>query len=157
VTPPGAPGDPHIVYTDGAARGNPGPAGAGALVLDAEGRRVAEVDEYLGEATNNVAEYRALLLGLACAREVGAREIEVRADSELLVKQMNGEYRVRSPQLLVLHRRARRLERAFESVAYVHVRRAANTDADRLANRAIDLGSEPTDVQNAPSTGTKLR
>ncbi len=127
------------VYTDGAARGNPGPAGAGVHIEDARGRPLAEASQFLGEATNNVAEYRALLLGLERARELGAKEVEIRADSELVVRQMTGEYRVRNAGLQDLHRQARVLEQAFQSVKYVHIRREENDAADRLANRAIDL------------------
>jgi ribonuclease HI len=125
------------------------------VVLDPAGRRVAEVAEYLGRATNNVAEYRALLLGLECARDLGARALEVRADSLLLVKQMTGEYAVRSDHLLPLHARAQHLAASFESVEYVHVRRESNRDADRLANRAIDAESGPTDVQKPLSGRVK--
>jgi ribonuclease HI len=126
------------IYTDGAARGNPGPAGAGAFLTGPDGETVDEVTEYLGEATNNVAEYRALVLGLERARDLGARRVEIRADSELVVKQMLGEYRVRNADLRVIFRRAKALESEFDSVDYVHVRREKNRDADRLANLAID-------------------
>ncbi|MFQ5697604.1 MAG: ribonuclease HI family protein [Myxococcota bacterium] len=135
-----------VVYTDGAARGNPGPAGAGAVVFDLEGERLDEAYLYLGRATNNVAEYRALLLGLERARSLDARCVEVRADSELLVRQMRGEYRVRSPGLEPLHARARNLVAGFDHVEFVHVPRESNRVADRLANRAIDArgpGSRP--------------
>ncbi len=126
------------VYSDGAARGNPGPAGAGVRIEDARGRRVSEAARYLGEATNNVAEYRALILGLELARELGASEVELRADSELIIRQMTGEYRVRNVRLQELHRQAQALEQAFHSVGYVHIRREHNRAADRLANLAID-------------------
>ncbi len=126
------------LYTDGAARGNPGPAGAGAYVQDEEGSVVDEARRYLGEATNNVAEYQALLLGLERARALGATSLEVRADSELIVRQMRGEYRVRNSALQELCRKAHALAAAFESVRYVHVPREQNRDADRLANQAID-------------------
>jgi ribonuclease HI len=124
-------------------------------LLDPGGKRVAEVSEYLGRATNNVAEYRALLLGLECARDMSVRDLEVRADSELLVKQMRGEYRVRKPHLRDLWERARELEGSFRRVEYVHVRRESNRDADALANRAIDAASGVTDVQKSPATRTK--
>ncbi len=126
------------VYSDGAARGNPGPAGAGVRIEDARGKRVSEAARYLGEATNNVAEYRALILGLELARELGASEVELRADSELVIRQMTGEYRVRNVRLQELHRQAQALEQAFRSVGYVHIRREQNRAADRLANLAID-------------------
>lgn len=127
-----------VIYTDGAARGNPGPAGAGVRIEATDGAALAEIAEYLGEATNNVAEYKALLLGLERARSLGASEIEVRSDSELLVRQMTGEYRVRNEGLRPLVARAHALARAFTCVDYVHVRRERNRDADRLANLAID-------------------
>lgn len=127
-----------IVYTDGAARGNPGPAGAGVCIRDREGITLLERARYLGEATNNVAEYMALVIGLEEALELGASEVEVRSDSELVVRQMLGEYRVRNQRLRELHERAHGLARRFEHVAYVHLRREKNLDADRLANLAID-------------------
>ncbi len=126
------------VYSDGAARGIPGAAGAGVRIEDARGKRVSEAARYLGEATNNVAEYRALILGLELARELGASEVELRADSELIIRQMTGEYRVRNVRLQELHRQAQALEQAFRSVGYVHIRREQNRAADRLANLAID-------------------
>jgi ribonuclease HI len=126
------------IYTDGAARGNPGPAGAGAAVYDADGAVIDEAKRYLGEATNNVAEYEALLLGLERARELGGERVLVRSDSLLMVKQMRGEYRVRNEVLRELCARAHRLASAFESVDYAHVRREQNREADRLANQAID-------------------
>jgi ribonuclease HI len=151
----GRPRQRYILYTDGAARGNPGPAGAGAVLLDPEGNRIAEVSEYLGRSTNNVAEYRALLLGLERAREFGARDLEVRSDSLLVVKQMREEYEVRKPHLEALRDRARELERSFRRVKYMHVPRASNSDADLLANRAIDAASASTDVQKSPRNHTK--
>ena len=126
------------VYTDGASRHNPGPAGAGAFLLDEDGEYLDEAYLYLGETTNNVAEYRAVILGLERAAELGAREVVVRADSELVVRQLLGEYRIRNEALRALAVRVRALERAFSAVAYVHVRREQNRDADRLANLAID-------------------
>ena len=126
------------IYTDGAARGNPGPAGAGAHIQDEDGNTVAQDFRYLGEATNNVAEYEALLLGMQRARELGAARIEMRADSQLVVRQLCGTYRVRNPALQALHARVLALASEFESVDYVHVPRAQNREADRLANRAID-------------------
>lgn len=135
--------DTLVIYTDGAARGNPGPAGAGAYIQDAHGAVVSEDYRYLGEATNNVAEYEALLLGLERAKELGARHLEMRADSQLVVRQVIGEYRVRNQALQRLHARVQQLASAFESVEYRHVPREQNRDADRLANRAVDLRSTP--------------
>ena len=91
-----------IVNTDGASRGNPGDSGAGAVVLDTDGREMVVVGEYIGRATNNEAEYHALMLGMRAAREIGVTEIECRVDSELIAKQINGEYRVKKPELKVL-------------------------------------------------------
>ncbi len=129
-----------ILYTDGAARGNPGPAGAGVSLEDAQGEVLAEARRFLGKATNNQAEYEALILGLEHAKKLGADKIEVRADSELVIKQMLGEYRVRDAQLRVLYQRAQTLAGGFQAVDYVHVRREYNRRADRLANQAIDTG-----------------
>jgi ribonuclease HI len=108
------------------------------VVTDAEGKLVGEAFRFLGHATNNVAEYSALILGLERAAEIGGGMLEVRADSELLVRQMRGEYRIKNEALRKLASKARVLARAFERVDYVHVRRELNRDADRLANRAID-------------------
>jgi len=129
------------VHTDGAARGNPGPAGAAALLFDESGACVAEVARYLGVATNNVAEYRALLLGLARAKELGAKSVEVVTDSELMARQWSGEYRVKNKDLKPLYEEARACARAFERVEVRHVRRGENAAADEAANRAIDTGS----------------
>ena len=139
-----------VVYTDGAARGNPGPAGAGVFICEPSGRTLLERARYLGEATNNVAEYQALLLGLEEAAKLGAFEVEIRSDSELLVRQMTGDYRVRSAALQGLHARARVLEGRFDRVDYLHVRRAENSDADRLANRAIDAEKSLSDERSGP-------
>jgi ribonuclease HI len=127
-----------LLFTDGGARGNPGPA-AYAFVLEAEdGTILAAEGEAIGEATNNVAEYRGLIAGLARAVELAVPEIEVRSDSELLVKQMRGEYRVKSPALRTLSLEAARLARRLARVEYVHVPREHNELADRLVNEALD-------------------
>lgn len=124
--------------TDGGARGNPGPA-AFAYVLEAEdGTMLAAHGESIGPATNNVAEYRALVAGLARAVEAGVTELEVVSDSELLVKQMRGEYRVKNPTLRELSVEAARLAGQFGSVSYTAVRREHNELADRLVNEALD-------------------
>ncbi len=127
-----------ILNADGGARGNPGPAGAGAVLSLAGGEVVARLKEYLGEATNNVAEYRGLILGLEAARARGCRSLEVRLDSELIVRQLNGQYKVKSPHLKPLYERAKRLLQDFEAVSIVHVRRELNHEADKLVNQAID-------------------
>ena len=133
----GAPEGTWVIYTDGAARGNPGPAALGAVVIDPQGRIAAEVSEALGVQTNNVAEYRGLIAGLEKALELGARHVEVRMDSELLVHQATGRYRVKHPGLIPLAQRAAELRRGFESVTFKHVRRELNKQADALANRAL--------------------
>jgi ribonuclease HI len=127
-----------IVSCDGAARGNPGPAGAGAQLTTPEGVVVGEIARGLGEATNNVAEYTAAILGLERAAELGADEVTLRSDSQLLVNKLTGRYRVRTDHLVPLHRRLRELARGFRTVRFEHVPRALNTEADRLANQGVD-------------------
>lgn len=126
------------VYSDGAARGNPGPAGAGAVLIDATGAVIARLGRYLGTKTNNVAEYEGLLLGLKHAQELGYRQVEVRADSQLLIRQLKGEYAVRHAGLKPLHAEALRLLRAFDRYELEHVPREENALADEMSNRAID-------------------
>lgn len=130
--------DTATLWSDGAARGNPGPAGAGALLRGPDGGVLAELKRYLGETTNNVAEYEAVLMGLERALELGVRNIEVRADSQLVIRQLAGEYRVKNEGLKPLYQRARALLDRFESTRLTHVRREENSDADRLANAGID-------------------
>lgn len=127
-----------IVACDGASRGNPGPAGAGAQITDPDGVVLAEVTEGLGEATNNVAEYTAVIRGLERALELGADSVLLRSDSQLLINQLTGRYRVKSPHLQPLYRRVRELAAGFDSIEYEHVRRERNTEADRLANQGVD-------------------
>lgn len=127
-----------ILFADGAARGNPGPAGAGAVLLDADGRVVAELTRYLGTATNNVAEYSALILGLEEARRRGVDEIDVRMDSRLVVEQMRGLWRIRHPNMKPLALRAGQLLASFPRRSIRHVPRDDNAIADALSNRAID-------------------
>jgi ribonuclease HI len=130
------------LYTDGGARGNPGPA-ASAYVLEAEDGTVLDArGETIGVATNNVAEYRALLAGLAKALELGIGELDVVSDSELLVRQMNGEYRVKNAALIDLSLEASRLAREIGRVTYRSVRRAENELADSLVNEALDAEEE---------------
>ncbi|MEZ0233542.1 MAG: ribonuclease HI family protein [Actinomycetota bacterium] len=127
-----------IVACDGASRGNPGPAGAGAQITDPDGVVLAEVAEGLGTATNNVAEYTAVIRGLERALELGAASVLLRSDSQLLINQLTGRYRVKSPHLQPLHRRVRQLAAGFDSIEFEHVRRERNTEADRLANQGVD-------------------
>src|ERR1044071_6919401 len=123
---------------DGAARGNPGEAGCGAVILDDAGSVVKELSCYLGHATNNVAEYEALLMGLEELRRLGKKKIRVQSDSQLLVRQLNGQYRVKDEKLKHLFDRARNLLGEFDPIRVVHVSRESNKLADRLANQAID-------------------
>ena len=126
------------VRVDGASRGNPGPAGIGAIVEFEDGRPSRELSAYIGETTNNVAEYRALLMALEEAGRHGARSITVYSDSELLVRQLNGEYKVKAAHLRPLHLEAQRRLRAFPAARILHVMREENRRADLLANLAID-------------------
>jgi ribonuclease HI len=126
------------LHVDGASRGNPGEAGFGVHVTGDEGSEIASLYGYLGRATNNVAEYQALLHGLRFALARGATRVEVFSDSELLVRQIDGRYRVKNPGLQPLHREARGLLARFERAQVVHVPREQNREADALANRAVD-------------------
>jgi ribonuclease HI len=126
------------LFADGGSRGNPGPAASGAVLLDNAGERIGEVGAYLGVATNNVAEWTALVLGLEAAAERGIRRLAVRLDSELVVKQLRGEYRVKHADLQPLYKRAVTLLRRFEEVDVQHVPRKQNSLADRLVNRVLD-------------------
>jgi len=130
-----------VVYTDGASRGNPGPASIGAVVIDPTGQIRREISETLGVTTNNVAEYKALIAALEAALELGARRAEVRMDSELIVRQMTGQYRVKNPGMIPLFTRVLALRRQFDNVDFQHVPRAQNKLADALANRALDAAA----------------
>jgi ribonuclease HI len=126
------------LYCDGAARGNPGPAGAGAVIVNPAGHIVAKVGKFLGEETNNVAEYMGLILGLKRAKAMGIKELEVLADSELVVKQVNGDYAVKAEHLQPLHAEAVALLKAFDQIEIRHIPREENGQADAMSNRAID-------------------
>ena len=128
-------------YIDGGARGNPGPAGYGVRIEAADGTLIAELFGGLGIATNNVAEYAALVAGLERAAEAGVSELEVLSDSELMVKQMRGEYRVKNRDLQTLFFEASRAARDVGRVSYEHVRREHNELADRLVNEALDAAT----------------
>ncbi len=131
------------LFADGGSRGNPGPAASAAILLDSEGEPIEEIGAYLGEATNNVAEWTALLLGLEAAQRRGIRRLAVRLDSELVVKQLRGEYRVKNAGLLPLYQKAVKLLRHFDDVDVRHVRRALNKLADRLVNDVLDQEAPP--------------
>ena len=123
---------------DGASRGNPGPAGIGVSIVADDGSVVDEIARGIGETTNNVAEYTAVIDGLSRAGELGARTVTLRSDSLLLINQLTGSFRVKSPHLVPLHRRARSLAAGFDRVSFEHVPRERNQDADRLANDGVD-------------------
>ena len=127
-----------VVHVDGGARGNPGPAAAAAIVTSPEGEELDEAAERIGTATNNVAEYRALLLGLGRARALGATEVEVVNDSELVAKQVNGEYKVKHPDMKPLHAEATAALDGFDHWTVRSVPRAENAAADALVNQALD-------------------
>ncbi len=131
------------LFADGGSRGNPGPAASGAVLLDSAGELVEEIGAYLGVATNNVAEWTALVIGLEAAGKRGIRRLRVRLDSELVVKQLRGEYRVKHVDLQPLYQRARRLLRDFAEVDIEHVPREQNKRADRLVNRVLDQEAPP--------------
>ena len=140
----GPPAGVHIANIDGASRGNPGPAAYAVVLRDAEGMIVLELAKKIGRETNNVAEYYALLAALDYAVNQGISALRVRSDSELLVRQMQGRYKVKSPELKPLHERASKLARQLGYFAIEHVRRELNRDADALANVALDSGNVST-------------
>ena len=130
-----------VAYIDGGARGNPGPAGYGVRIEDDDGRFLDEFHGFIGSATNNIAEYNGLLAALRYAQHHDHRQVRIRSDSELLVKQMNGHYRVKNPGLQPLYRQACAIVTSLDRVVFEHVRREQNQDADRLANLAMDQGT----------------
>jgi ribonuclease HI len=134
--------DAVLIYFDGGARGNPGPAAIGALVLDPTSvppQRIATVSERIGETTNNVAEYRALIAGLRAAAAISARVARVRGDSKLVIEQVAGRWKVKQPHLKPLHAEACALLARYDEIDLAHVRREQNTEADALVNAALDL------------------
>jgi ribonuclease HI len=137
-------------WVDGASRGNPGPAGYGAHI-ETESGEVIEVAGWLGVTTNNVAEYSGLIEALTIARDAGATDVEIISDSELLVKQMLGQYRVKHPNLIPLYRQARSMALGFREFSIKHTLRAGNKDADRLANLAVDRGEGRWEERRARS------
>ncbi len=130
-----------ILHTDGGARGNPGPAGIGVVLQASDGSLLAEVARSIGETTNNVAEYRALITGLEIALDHGVTELDVRLDSELVVSQLKGEWKIKNDRLRGLAARAEILMRRFDTIDLTHVPRAQNAAADRLANEAMDAAA----------------
>jgi ribonuclease HI len=127
-----------ILYADGGSRGNPGPAGAGVYLTDLEGAALDQEHRYLGEATNNVAEYSALILGLEVARPHQPERLIVRMDSQLVIRQLLGEYKVKQAHLKPLFNQARELLASFPTVALEYIPREENSEADALANQAMD-------------------
>jgi len=136
--------DRAVLFVDGGARGNPGPAGVGVVLTDDSGTEIDRANAYIGEATNNVAEYRALLLGLERARALGVRDLEVVNDSQLVARQLTGEYRVKNEELRSLHAQARRALEGFERWSIRSVPRLENELADALVNEAIDARDSTT-------------
>lgn len=132
-----------ILYADGGSRGNPGPAGAGVYLTDLEGTALGQEHRYLGEATNNVAEYSALILGLEKARSHQPERLIVRMDSQLVIRQLLGEYKVKQEHLKPLFTQARELLKTFPTVALEYIPREENSEADALANQAMDEALSP--------------
>lgn len=160
LEPPAAPRGKRVeslggcrIHIDGAARGNPGPAGVGVLIIGPDGRAVEQIHRSIGEATNNVAEYRALLLALDRARALGCNEIEIYSDSELLVRQLQGRYQVKHPVLRALHAKARGLIADFRRFTIAHVPREENAEADALANRGVEEALRPVRRGARPGPG----
>lgn len=135
---------------DGGSRGNPGPAGIGVVIRAADGTPLVTLGRFIGQATNNVAEYTALLTALEQAKTLGARKVKVLGDSELVVKQMRGEYRVKNPDLRVLYDKAQNLFHGFEAATIDHNYREDNSLADKLANLAMDRKADVTDADDSP-------
>lgn len=127
-----------IIYTDGGARGNPGPAATGFVIKDLAENVIYENGSYIGEATNNVAEYSALIKALIVAKNLKAKKVQVRMDSELIVKQMNKQYKIKQPHLQNLAAQVFELIAEFDSISFTHIRREFNKEADALVNQAID-------------------
>ena len=136
--------DPHdrgaeyLLYVDCASIGNPGPAGIGVVIKDEKGRTIEEISEHIGVATNNVAEYQALTSGLEAIKKMGAEKIKILTDSELMVKQVDGSWRVKDKKLKELNKKASKILDSFSSYEIVHINREKNREADRLAKRGAD-------------------
>ena len=144
-------GSAHRANIDGAARGNPGPASYGVVIRDGRGELVAKLKKYIGRMTNNVAEYYGLIAALDYAETHGIRALRVESDSELMVKQMQGQYKVKSEDLRPLFERAKKMSQGFESFRIDHVYREQNREADALANEALDETSGAPSAAGAPA------
>jgi len=161
--PTGQPPAHLVVYVDGASSGNPGPCGAACVVKTPDGQTLLDRARAFGPATNNVAEYQALLLGLETAATLRPRRLTIRSDSQLLVRQLAGRYKVRSPALKPLHRQALERLEPFETVEIEHVGRAENTEADALARKALEKSRQvdadlPADARrHAPPKSYRLK
>ncbi len=140
--------DQVTIHTDGASRGNPGPAAYG-FVIEQPGNETIEENGCLDKTTNNFAEYTAVVKALEKAKDIGAQKVALFSDSELLVKQLNGEYKVKSPDLRPLFNQIQKLKKEFESVRFTHVRREKNKRADELCNEALDYGPRPAPLNKA--------
>lgn len=127
-----------VINTDGGARGNPGPAGIGVIIKTTDGEMLYEYGEFIGETTNNVAEYKALIKALQEAKHLGGSEVKIQMDSELIVKQMQGSYKIKEPTLQKLAQEVLKLLKHFTKHHFVHVRREFNKEADAMVNQAID-------------------
>ena len=126
-----------IIFTDGAARGNPGPASIGVTIKDAQGKLIASISQRIGTKTNNQAEYMAIITALEKAISMGVRQVDLYSDSELVVRQINGRYRVKKDTLKPLYQRAKQLQNSLEGFTITHIPRQQNTEADSLANKAL--------------------
>ena len=127
-----------IIHSDGAARGNPGPAAIGATIKDEQGKLITSISQRIGNTTNNQAEYRAIIAALEKAVSLDITHVEVNSDSELVVRQIKGSYRVKKAELKPLHQRVKQLQNSLEGFTITHVPREQNVEADKLANRALD-------------------
>ena len=127
-----------ILFTDGASRGNPGPASLGAVILSTQGKVLKEISKPLGIQTNNYAEYMALLEGLLACAEGGAKKVTVKADSQFMIRQMKGEYKVKAEGIIPLYQKCSKVAALFQDIEFIHIPREENTVADRLANEALD-------------------
>ncbi len=126
-----------VIFTDGASLGNPGPAAIGAIIKDEQGRLIAHISRRIGRATNNQAEYRAIIAALEKAISLGARQVELNSDSELVVKQINGRYRVKKAALKPLYQKVKQLQDSLEGFSVTHAPREQNTEAHKLAHLAL--------------------
>lgn len=139
--------DKLLIYIDGAARGNPGPAGIGVVILDENNKRVKDYYKYVGETTNNVAEYNALIYGLQEAHMLGSKDVVLHMDSELVAKQLKGEFRVKNSNIKPLFEQAIHLINGFQKIEIKLIDRTLNKEADKLANKAINLSGLKTKIE----------